>query len=100
MFSYSTGYYVQRPVDQYLKFKNRCSLFLIYSMTLNPNPSAFPYNAYEENFVFFLSMYCKLELHLVVFARVIPGKAMQACSIHGVMYLAAVLYQCTWHMGQ
>ncbi len=26
MFSYSTGYYVSRPDDQYLKFKNRCSL--------------------------------------------------------------------------
>ncbi len=26
MFSYSTGYYVLPPVDQYLKFKNRCSL--------------------------------------------------------------------------
>jgi hypothetical protein len=26
MFSYSTGYYVSPPVDQYLKFKNRCSL--------------------------------------------------------------------------
>jgi hypothetical protein len=26
MFSYSTGYYFSPPVDQYLKFKNRCSL--------------------------------------------------------------------------
>jgi hypothetical protein len=26
MFSYSTGYYVSPPDDQYLKFKNRCSL--------------------------------------------------------------------------
>ncbi len=26
MFSYSTGYYVLPPDDQYLKFKNRCSL--------------------------------------------------------------------------
>ncbi len=26
MFSYSTGYYIPPPVDQYLKFKNRCSL--------------------------------------------------------------------------
>jgi hypothetical protein len=26
MFSYSTGYYVSPPIDQYLKFKNRCSL--------------------------------------------------------------------------
>jgi hypothetical protein len=30
MFSYSTGYYVSPPVDQYLKFKNRCSLMYIY----------------------------------------------------------------------
>ncbi len=30
MFSYSTGYYVSPPDDQYLKFKNRCSL--VYSM--------------------------------------------------------------------
>ncbi len=29
MFSYSTGYYVSPPVDQYLKFKNRCSLRVI-----------------------------------------------------------------------
>jgi hypothetical protein len=29
MFSYSTGYYVSPPVDQYLKFKNRCSLLSI-----------------------------------------------------------------------
>ncbi len=29
MFSYSTGYYVSPPVDQYLKFKNRCSLLHI-----------------------------------------------------------------------
>ncbi len=26
MFSYSTEYYVSPPDDQYLKFKNRCSL--------------------------------------------------------------------------
>ncbi len=26
MFLYTTGYYVSPPVDQYLKFKNRCSL--------------------------------------------------------------------------
>ncbi len=26
MFSYSRGYYVSPPDDQYLKFKNRCSL--------------------------------------------------------------------------
>jgi hypothetical protein len=32
MFSYSTGYYVSPPDDQYLKFKNRCSLLSI----LNP----------------------------------------------------------------
>ncbi len=30
MFSYSTGYYVSLPVEQYLKFKNRCSLFHIH----------------------------------------------------------------------
>ncbi len=29
MFSYSTGYYVSPPDDQYLKFKNRCSLMFI-----------------------------------------------------------------------
>ena len=29
MFSYSTGYYVSPPDDQYLKFKNRCSLLWI-----------------------------------------------------------------------
>ncbi len=29
MFSYSTGYYVSPPDDQYLKFKNRCSLLFI-----------------------------------------------------------------------
>ena len=29
MFSYSTGYYVSPPNDQYLKFKNRCSLTFI-----------------------------------------------------------------------
>ncbi len=33
MFSYSTGYYVSPPNDQYLKFKNRCCL--VHSM-LNP----------------------------------------------------------------
>ncbi len=30
MFSYSTGYYVSPPDDQYLKFKNRCSLVRTY----------------------------------------------------------------------
>jgi hypothetical protein len=30
MFSYYTRYYVSPPVDQYLKFKNHCSL--LYSM--------------------------------------------------------------------
>ncbi len=30
MFSYSTGYYVSPPIDQYLKFKNRCSLLGIF----------------------------------------------------------------------
>jgi hypothetical protein len=33
MFSYSTGYYVSPPDDQYLKFKNRCSL--LYSHVIN-----------------------------------------------------------------
>ncbi len=28
MFSYSTGYYNSPPDDQYLKFKNRCSLMV------------------------------------------------------------------------
>jgi hypothetical protein len=42
MFSYSTGYYVSPPVDQYLKFKNRCSLMYSYcfygeKMYLNKN---------------------------------------------------------------
>ncbi len=32
MFSYSTGYYVSQPVDQYLKFKNRCSLVNKYTV--------------------------------------------------------------------
>ncbi len=31
MFSYSTEYYVSPPVDQYLKFKNRCSLIHTHS---------------------------------------------------------------------
>ena len=31
MFSYSKGYYVSPPDDQYLKFKNRCSL--VYSVS-------------------------------------------------------------------
>jgi len=31
MFSYSTGYYVSLPDDQYLKFKNRCSLRVVTS---------------------------------------------------------------------
>ncbi len=35
MFSYSTGYYVSPPVDQYLKFKNRCSLLCIAQNTDN-----------------------------------------------------------------
>jgi len=48
-------------------------------MTLHPNH--LNYLIYEENFVFFLSMYCKLELHLGVIGRVIPGKARQACAI-------------------
>ena len=30
MFSYSKGYYVSPPDDQYLKFKNRCSV--LYSL--------------------------------------------------------------------
>jgi hypothetical protein len=34
MFSYSTGYYVSPPVDQYLKFKNRCSLLVIEEGTV------------------------------------------------------------------
>ncbi len=33
MFSYSTGYYVSPPDDQYLKFKNRCSLLSMSNMT-------------------------------------------------------------------
>jgi hypothetical protein len=31
MFSLSTGYYVSPPIDQHLKFKNRCSLLAIPS---------------------------------------------------------------------
>ncbi len=34
MFSYSTGYYVPPPVDQYIKFKNRCSLLFNYKFVL------------------------------------------------------------------
>ncbi len=41
MFSYSTGYYVSPPDDQYLKFKNRCSLIRTFEKdyvikTVNP----------------------------------------------------------------
>jgi hypothetical protein len=35
MFSYSTGYYVSPPDDQYLKFKNRCSLMYMYVYYIN-----------------------------------------------------------------
>ncbi len=45
MFSYSKGYYVSPPDDQYLKFKNRCSLLFIHQLqgeleqvTLTENP--------------------------------------------------------------
>ncbi len=34
MFSYSTGDYVSPPVDQYLKFKNRCSLLYTVQYTV------------------------------------------------------------------
>jgi hypothetical protein len=37
MFSYSTGYYVSPPDDQYLKFKNRCSL--LYTPRFIPPPT-------------------------------------------------------------
>jgi len=37
MFSYFTGYYVSPPVDQYLKFKNRCSLLYGDSIVLFTN---------------------------------------------------------------
>ncbi len=42
-------------------------------------------------------MYCKLELYLGVIARVIPGKARQACAFilyieFEAMYLAVPLY--------
>ncbi len=35
MFSYSTGYYVSPPDDQYLKFKNRCSLLSILACSMH-----------------------------------------------------------------
>ncbi len=35
MFAYSTGHYVSPPDDQYLKFKNRCSLMPIFSIRLS-----------------------------------------------------------------
>jgi hypothetical protein len=43
MFSYSTGYYVSPPDDQYLKFKNRCSLKTT-QFILGMHKSDFPYN--------------------------------------------------------
>jgi hypothetical protein len=58
MFSYSTGYYVSPPDDQYLKFKNRCSLvamqlkFLLYptyccqALGQNAQPCKVPVNIY------------------------------------------------------
>jgi hypothetical protein len=35
MFSYSKGYYVSPPDDQYLKFKNRCSLIAMHLIDVN-----------------------------------------------------------------
>ncbi len=45
MFSYSTGYYVSPPVDQYLKFKNRCSLLYMYTICKKEiySPNSFKY---------------------------------------------------------
>ncbi len=40
MFSYSTGYYVSPPDDQYLKFKNRCSLLRILQEGSAPGVTA------------------------------------------------------------
>ncbi len=40
MFSYSTGYYVSPTDDQYLKFKNRCSLSTMYDHVLMKLPEA------------------------------------------------------------
>ncbi len=42
-FSYSTGYFVSPPVDQYIKFKNCCSLMYIqdlaFTYTTHTNPA-------------------------------------------------------------
>ncbi len=43
MFSYSTEYYVPTPVDQYLKFKNRCSLVSTLQLKPCTNPTAPPW---------------------------------------------------------
>ncbi len=37
MFSCSTGYYVSPPIDQYLKFKNRCSLLPVSVRVVKTN---------------------------------------------------------------
>ncbi len=36
MFSYSTEYYVPPPIDQFLKFKNHCSLMARVSLHMAP----------------------------------------------------------------
>jgi hypothetical protein len=54
MFSYSTGYYVLPPDDQYLKFKNRCSLMgnPMPESTLSPSQG---FGFYSKLLISFLS---------------------------------------------
>ena len=55
MFSYSKGYYVSPPDDQYLKFKNRCSLLYIYLSQIFLL-SNFMNNSTNSNWLFLLSI--------------------------------------------
>ncbi len=57
MFSYSTGYYVSLPDDQYLKFKNRCSLRIRYVRIISERQcDMFHWNTVCTQYVFELAV--------------------------------------------
>ena len=63
MFSYSTGYYVSPPDDQYLKFKNRCSLIHTQvTQMCRPSASVELYKKIAQGYFLYESIHRDIEV--------------------------------------
>jgi hypothetical protein len=98
LFSYSTEYYVPPPVDQYLKFKNRCSLLhstqedLMWCRYIRYVHSIIP--------LYFSTHHCANEFNLDIinYNEKKIWKGFKMCSIHVIQHHTVCIYVITFFL--